>query len=186
MHTFKSRIYISRSEIALGAWSGTRTMTVRPLVYAILSLLELILVDSPRVVAGLQGYSWTFLKDMATISVYFLARYRCSQPRPGCQSMSVQVQCVCGRSVDDPKLREATGMPDRSPPLGRYRTQVVDRRSGICMSLSRVGVRGRLCCWRLLDGPQHRVGHRRLRFPDRSALTHSCECLLPLTERWRG
>ena len=39
-------------------------MTVRPLVYAILSLLELILVDSPRVVAGLQGYSWDFLKDI--------------------------------------------------------------------------------------------------------------------------
>lgn len=180
MHTFKSRIYISSLEVALETWSGTRTMTVRPLVYAILSLLELILVDSPRVVAGLQGYSWTFLKDMATISVYFLARYRCSQPRPGCQSMSVQVQCVCGRSVDDPKLREATGMPDRSPPLGRYRTQVVDRRSGIspesvsaALLLEVVGRSSTPCRTSQVAFPGHVSPYTLLRG------------LLPLTEIWR-
>lgn len=62
--TFKSRIYRNvgeqSDEIQL-----SRTITVLPLVYAILSLLELILVDSPRVVAGLQGNKSAFLKDIA-------------------------------------------------------------------------------------------------------------------------
>lgn len=45
-----------------------RTMTVLPLVYAILSLFELILVDSPRVVAGLQGIKSSFLNDITPMS----------------------------------------------------------------------------------------------------------------------
>ncbi len=40
------------------------TMTVLPFVYAILSLNALSLVDSPRVVAGLQGYRLTPLYDI--------------------------------------------------------------------------------------------------------------------------
>ncbi len=39
-------------------------MTVRPFVYAILSLLALSLVDSPLLVAGLHGNRSAFLKDM--------------------------------------------------------------------------------------------------------------------------
>lgn len=47
---------------------GEHTMTVLPLVYAILSLFELILVVSPRVVAGLQGIKSSFLNDITLMS----------------------------------------------------------------------------------------------------------------------
>ena len=41
------------------------TITDRPLVYTILSLLELSLVGSPRVVAGAHGWRTPFLNDIA-------------------------------------------------------------------------------------------------------------------------
>ncbi len=40
------------------------TMTVRPLVYTILSLLELSFVAAPRAVAGFTGCKTPFLKDI--------------------------------------------------------------------------------------------------------------------------
>ena len=48
---------------------GDLTITERPLVYTILSLLELSFVASPRAVAGAHGCRMPFLKDIEVIEV---------------------------------------------------------------------------------------------------------------------
>ena len=61
--------------VKTNAVSSPRTMTVLPLAYAILSLFELILVDSPRVVVGLHGNKASFLYDMLISSSVELPEY---------------------------------------------------------------------------------------------------------------
>ena len=69
--TFKSRIWGSVMRIGShGMVTGIDlTITERPLVYTILSLLELSFVASPRAVAGAHGCKMPFLKDIEIIDV---------------------------------------------------------------------------------------------------------------------
>ena len=69
--TFKSRICggvmrIGRRGMVTGV---DLTITERPLVYTILSLLELSFVASPRAVAGAHGCKMPFLKDIEMIDL---------------------------------------------------------------------------------------------------------------------
>ena len=58
------------------------TITDRPLVYTILSLLELSLVAAPRAVAGLTGCKTPFLKDI--VLVYGDGRRYMGEDKYGC------------------------------------------------------------------------------------------------------
>lgn len=90
---------------------GKRTMTVLPLVYTILSLFELILVDSPRVVAGLQGIKSSFLNDITPMSsIYWILSGYTSEGMLGSSC------CVFASAVSNlDECFEATGPPAPVP-----------------------------------------------------------------------